>query len=89
MTTGRDAVEVHPFEFVTVNVREPAERLVMVAVVVDPVILPGLIVHAPTGKPLRMTLPVGTVHDGCVIVPIIGAMGSALTVTAVMAEGRL
>lgn len=80
---------MQPFELVTVKVCELGARPVMVAVAVDPVILPGLIVQAPAGKPLRMTLPVATVHDGCVIVPIAGAVGSALTVTAVMAEGRL
>ena len=89
MTTGRDAVEVQPFELVTVNVREPAVRPVIVAVAVDPVILPGLIVHAPAGKPLRTTLPVATAHDGWVMAPIAGAVGSALTVTAVAADGKL
>ena len=29
------------------------------------------------GKPLIMTLPVGTAHVGCVIVPTVGAVGVA------------
>ena len=49
--------------------------LVPVPVVVIP---PGLsvMVHVPEeGKPLNTTLPVATLHVGCVIVPTIGAVG--------------
>ena len=36
-----------------------------------------VIVHVPLdGKPLNATLPVATVHVGCVIVPIVGAVGT-------------
>ena len=50
---------------------------------------PGFIVHAPAGKPLKATLPVGTVQVGCVMVPTIGvaAVGTALiTMLALAAE---
>ena len=56
----------------------------MVIVAVFPVTAPGLIVQLPDGKPVNSTLPVGTVHVGCVIVPITGAVGAdgaALIVT--------
>jgi hypothetical protein len=53
-------------------------------IVVD-VPLPGIVappgkrvnVHEPDGKPLNTTEPVATAHDGCVIVPTIGAVGVA------------
>jgi len=51
--------------------------LVPVPVVVAP---PGLVVtvHVPNaGKPFNTTLPVATVHVGCVIVPATGAVGVA------------
>jgi hypothetical protein len=40
-------------------------------------------VQAPAGKPLKATLPVGTVQVGWVMVPIIGAVvvGTALITT--------
>jgi hypothetical protein len=41
------------------------------------------------GKPLRATLPVETEQVACVVVPMTGAEGSGLTVTAVTADGRL
>lgn len=89
MTTGRDAVEVQPFELVTVKVCEPAVRPVRVTVAVDPIRLPGLIVQAPAGNPLSTTLPVTTVQDGWVMEPIVGAVGSAATVTAVTTDCAL
>ncbi len=50
----------------------------MVVVVPVPVIPPGLIVHVPLdGNPFKTTLPVATVHVGCVIVPTVGADGVA------------
>ena len=42
-----------------------------------PVIAPGLIVQFPDGKPHNSTLPVATVHVGCVIVPTVRAGGVA------------
>ena len=51
-------------------------RFEIVTVVPVPDIAPGLIVQVPVaGKPLNGTLPVATVHVGCVIVPTIGAVG--------------
>ena len=45
-----------------------------------PVIPPGFIVQVPTdGKPFNTTLPVETVHVGCVMVPTIGADGVVTT----------
>ena len=48
-----------------------------------PAIAPGLIVQAPAGKPLKATLPVGTVQVGWVIVPTMGdvVVGTALITT--------
>ena len=53
----------------------PVDNPVSVVLDVDPLILPGLIVHEPEGKSLNTTLPVGTVQVGCVIVPTVGAEG--------------
>ena len=42
------------------------------------IIPPGVVVnvHVPdAGKPLRTTLPVVTVHVGCITVPTVGAVG--------------
>ena len=55
----------------------------------DPVvaIAPGLLVNVQVpvaGKPLNTTLPVATLHVGCVIVPTtgaVGALGTALITT--------
>ena len=55
-------------------------RLEIVVDVPDPVIAPGFIVHAPEGKPLNATLPVGVVQVGCVIDPTTGADGAPGTV---------
>ena len=43
-----------------------------------PVMAPGLIVQVPVdGNPFNITLPVVAAHEeGCVIVPIIGAVGA-------------
>jgi len=41
----------------------------------EPVIAPGLIVQVPAGKPFKITLPVEILQVGCVIVPIVGAVG--------------
>lgn len=64
----------------------------MLVPVPDVVVPPGLLVnvHVPVaGKPLRATLPVGTVHVGCVMVPTtgtVGGVGTALITTAPDAE---
>ena len=48
----------------------------MVALVPEPVMLPGLIVQLPDdGKPFNTTLPVGTEQVGWVMVPTVGAVG--------------
>ena len=59
---------------------------VIVVLVVDPVLPPGLMVQFPTGNPLSATLPIAAVHVGCVIVPTIGVPGAVFTVanTAVL-----
>jgi hypothetical protein len=65
---------VHPAEFETVNVYDPAERPVIVVLVPEPVVVtpPGslVMVHVPLeGNPLRTTLPVAALQLGCVITP--------------------
>ena len=52
------------------------------------VIAPGfrINVHVPdAGKPFSTTLPVATVHVGCVLVPTVGAAGVAFTVRVYVA----
>jgi protein involved in polysaccharide export with SLBB domain len=53
-------------------------RLEIVTDVPVPDIAPGLIVQIPVaGRPLNTTLPVVAIQEeGCVIVPIIGAVGA-------------
>jgi hypothetical protein len=75
---------------VTVKVYAPAES--PEKVVVDPLpedIVPiGLEVMIQLsvgGNPLRATLPELEVHDGCVINPITGAVGTAVMTTLVVA----
>jgi hypothetical protein len=51
----------------------------IVVVAVMPEIAPGFIVQLPDGNPFKTTLPVAVVHEGCVIVPTVGA-GFGLTV---------
>ena len=60
-----------------------------VTVAVEPVILPGLTVQLPAGRPLRTTLPVDTEHVGCVMAPMVGASGRGFTVTVVAADCAL
>jgi hypothetical protein len=75
ITTLEDAIEVHPLELVTVKLYVPGVSPEIVVLVVDPVTEPGLIVQVPAGKLVSITLPVATVHVGCVIVPATGAEG--------------
>jgi hypothetical protein len=72
-----DAGEVHPNVLVTVKVRVPAARPLIVVFRPVPAMAPGLIVQFPVGKPLKTTFPVATEHVGCVIVPTMGAKGVA------------
>jgi hypothetical protein len=51
---------------------------VIVVLVPEPVIAPGLMVQVPVaGNPLKFTLPVATEQVGWVIVPTAGAAGVA------------
>ena len=55
----------------------------MVVLFPEPVVVPpGVLVNVQVpvaGKPLKTTLPVGTLHVGCVIVPTLGAVGGVGT----------
>ena len=53
----------------------PAARPLIVLLVPLPVILPGLIVQLPEGRPPSTTLPVDDAQVVCVIVPTVGADG--------------
>lgn len=80
IVTGIDSVEVHPAEFVTLNVKTPPPRFVNVLLVPVPIVVtpPGKIVitHEPVdGNSLSNTLPVGISNVGCIIVPTAGAEG--------------
>jgi hypothetical protein len=80
ITTFPDDPEVHPDALVTVKVYVPAAKPDIVVLVPVPVFVvpPGVlvIVQLPVaGNPLNTTLPVGTTHVGCVIVPTTGAVG--------------
>lgn len=59
---------------------------VMVVVVPEPVITPGLIVQFPAGNPLSRALPVATAQLACVTVFTTGAEGvigcALITITA-------
>ena len=73
ITTADEGGETQPMELVTVKLYNPAVKPVMVLLVVEPVIPPGLIVQVPEGRPLSTTLPVARAHVGWVIVPTVGA----------------
>jgi hypothetical protein len=76
ITTSLEGSEVQPSPSVTVKLCVPGAKLLTVVLVPDPAIPPGLIVQLPEeGKPFNTTLPVETAHVGCVIVPIVGALG--------------
>ena len=81
ITTFPVAGEVHPDALVTVKLYVFAAKPEMVLLVVFPAIEPGLIVQLPDGNPLKTTLPVANPQVGCVIVPTMGAVGKAFTVT--------
>ena len=68
-TIFADAMEVHPDAFVTVYVQVPDASPEMVVLVPVPVVVvpPGVLVNVQVpddGKPLKSTLPVGTVQVG-------------------------
>jgi hypothetical protein len=79
MTTLADGSDVQPDPTDTVKLYVPVARFVMLAMLPDPVIAPGLIVQVPVaGSPFNTTLPVGESHEeGWVIVPIAGAEGAS------------
>lgn len=55
----------------------------------EPDIAPGLIVQLPAGRPVNTTLPVATEHEGCVMVPIVGAAGvPAFAIITILAEAK-
>ena len=85
ITILSDANEVHPAALVTVKEYVPTASPVIVVLVVDPSIEPGLIVQFPVGKSLKITLPVATAQVGCVITPTVGAAGVGFTVTVTLA----
>jgi hypothetical protein len=80
---------VHPVELVTVKVYVPSVKSEMTVLSPLPllVILPGEIlrVHVPAGKSLSATLPVDTLHEGCVMIPIDGVAGTAFTTNVYVA----
>lgn len=75
MTTLAEATEVQPDELVTEKLYVPVTKPEIVVLVVDPVMVPGLMTQFPAGSPVNSTLPVATVHVGCVIVPKVGGAG--------------
>ena len=80
-----DGPDIQPVELVTVYVYVPGVKPETVVLVPVPsvVTFPGVRVSVQVpvdGNPLRITLPVGTRHDGCVMVPTTGAGGMPLTV---------
>jgi len=68
MTTLADGTDVHPLKLVTVNVYEAGVRpdIVVDTPVPEYVFPPGerVIVQPAAGSPLKVTLPVATVHEG-------------------------
>jgi hypothetical protein len=64
ITTFAVAVEIQPAALVTVKLYVPAASEDIVVLVPVPATAPGLIVQFPVGRPLKITLPVGTEHDG-------------------------
>jgi hypothetical protein len=77
ITTFADAGDVQPAALVTVKLYVPVARPVIVVLVPVPETDPGLIVQLPAGRPVNITLPVGTAQVGWVMVPAVGAAGVA------------
>ena len=89
IVTLPDEGDVHPSEFVTLNVYVvPAKRALMIIVGVLPVnVIPAgllVIVQLGEGNPLNSTEPVDIVQVGWTGVPIPGAAGTANMVTDVV-----
>jgi hypothetical protein len=90
ITALPDGTEVQVFAVVTVKVYEPEESPEKIVVVplpesMDPT---GLEVNTQfpfAGNPLIAILPVLEVHVGCVMIPITGAVGTAVITTLVVA----
>ena len=83
ISTDDEDVDMQPAELVTVKVYIPSGRLAIVILVPVPVVeaLPGvrIKVHEPVaGRPANITLPVETVHVGCVTDSGTGAEGLAV-----------
>jgi hypothetical protein len=78
MITSAEIRDIHPAALVTLKLYVPGVRFDIVVLVPVPAIAPGLITHIPVaGSPFNTTLPVVAIHEeGCVIVPIIGAVGA-------------
>lgn len=53
----------------------PGVTLEMVVLIPVPAILPGFNIQLPAGKPFNCTLPSANEHEGCIIVPDVGAAG--------------
>lgn len=82
ITTLPEVADIHPRELVKVNVYVPGGISLIVIEVPEPAVFtfPGVLVivqYPAAGKPARATLPVFTVQEGCVIVPIEGAAGAS------------
>jgi hypothetical protein len=80
ITTFDEATDIHPSEFVTVNVKVPEGilEIVVLVPVPDVVVPPGILVNVQVpadGNPLSTALPVETVQVGAVIAPAAGADG--------------
>ena len=77
MITSPDAADRQPSELVTVKLCVPVASPDRVVLLPLPVIVPGLSVQLPAGKPLRITDPVASAQVGCVMVPMVGVEGVA------------
>jgi hypothetical protein len=85
ITTLSEGREVHPFEFVTIQLYVPGASPETVVLLPDPVVTipPGFLVNVQfpvAGSPLKTTLPVGRAHVGCVMLAATGAAGTDDTV---------
>jgi hypothetical protein len=76
MTTSADGNDIHPVPSVTVKLYVAAASPVIVLLIPEPVIVPGLIVQLPAGKPFNITLPVTTPQVGWVTEPSNGVEGA-------------